>query len=362
MKKLLISAVSVAAIAAPAMAQEFVPAEYENSAMIEQIGTANSAIVDQTWGNLLNGQSLARVTQTGDNNTADVKQTSISPDFSDNQNRARLTQGSNANGPGGNGNNAVIRQVHKYGAGARNDALVRQVTDNGDVRVRQSGSNNVGTITQRRNSVEAFARLDQNGWDNTAEIDMRSDNGRVIINQGTFSGPNNAGSPDAMFNTAFVDSRGVNPVVRIDQFGFGNDATVYETGTDGRVDIYTDGDFNFSTVYQDGTLQTANISQIAGGSAGLNIASITQDVTDEGSSAVISQEGLYSQSLIVQSDLNGEGGLNTATSTQTAGTDGAYSLIEQDGSAHSATVMQATAAATSNVSQFGVAQTANVTQ
>ncbi len=362
MKKLLVSAVSIAALAAPAMAQEFVPAEYENSAMIEQIGTANSAIIDQTWGNLLNGQSLARVTQTGNGNSADVKQMTVSPDFTSDLNRTRLTQGSNSGGPGGDNNEAVIRQIHKYGPGARNDALVRQVTDNGNVRVRQSGSGNETTLTQRRNSVEAFARIDQNGWDNVAEVDQRSDNGRVVVNQGTFSGPNNIGSPDAMFSRVFVDSRGVNSVVRIDQFGFGNEADVYETGTDGKVDVFSDGDFNMAAVYQDGTLQTANISQVAGGATGGNFASITQAVSDEGSTAIISQEGLFSESLITQSDLNGEGGFSTATSTQTSDASNAYSLIEQDGTDHSATVTQASAYATSNVSQFGISQTANVTQ
>lgn len=371
MRTLLVSAVSVAALAAPAMAQGSEPlpdyepsAAYENTAMIEQIGTANSAIVDQTWGNLLNGQALAEVTQNGVANIADVKQASLTIANNGYGNTLKLTQGGKAGSNGGDGNNAVVRQAFEGAAsGNRNRVTIRQFTDLADARVRQRGTGNFVRVLQRRNSTEAFVKIDQGGDDHWASVDQRADYGAVRIFQGEFVPINSPAAFPSIGNIADVKSDGTNPWIRIDQFGGLNAAYVTENGIDGRVKIETDGFFNTADVYQYGTAGDVNIEQnLSNLFGGDNMAMVTQEASDFSSEVLIQQEGFGGYSEITQKDDLGAGGDNLATNIQTVDSDMATSSIVQDGASHVAYVHQASAGATSTLAQAGAGLTANVAQ
>ena len=369
MKKLLVSAVSVAALAAPAMAQEFVPAEYENSAMIEQIGTANQAITDQTWGGLINGQALSMTTQNGDSNRATTFQTGFTSTSGSYENTAEIIQGENPAGNGsGVGNEARVRQIHDYGSGGANNARVLQPTDNGFAVLRQRGFDNDARITQTRASANAIARVDQNGNNNFARVIMRSTNGDVDIDQGRFRGVGNiSGAPaESTFNRAVVRSFGVNDSVFVEQYGSTNRATVDVTDTaiSGIVNVRTDGFFNDVTVEQAGQSGTINVNQNQLVMLGDNTATVRQASGDFESSATINQDGYLGVSTIIQGDLSGSlsSSNNEATATQTGSSMSAESSILQTGSMNTANVTQATAAAMSTVTQMGVSQTASVSQ
>ena len=369
MKKLLVSAVSVAALAAPAMAQEFVPAEYENSAMIEQIGSANRAITDQTWGGLINGQALSETTQNGDNNIATTFQTGFTSTFGGYENTAEIIQGQNPNGNGsGDSNEARVRQIHDYGSGNANIARIVQPTDNAFALIRQRGFENDGQIIQARASSSANATLDQNGNNNFTRVVMRSTNGNVEIEQGRFRGIGNAtGSPaESTFNRAIVRSFGVNDDIYVEQYGSTNRATVdvTDTAVNGSVTVRTDGFFNDVTIEQAGVSGTITVNQNQLVLLGDNTATVRQASGDFGSDATINQDGYLGVSTIIQGDLGGSlfSNDNTATATQTGSSVSAESSILQTGSSNTATVTQATAAAMSNVTQMGVSQTANVSQ
>lgn len=361
MKKLLASAVAVAAIAAPAMAQGmpgFVPAEYENSAMIEQIGAANSAIVNQVFNGPINGASLATVLQNGDANALTVMQRSgISEVGTGFDNEADIAQSADRA-------DTIVRQIHDYSQTQSNRVVLRQRTDDARARLFQRGDRNFIRLRQLNPSFEANAIIHQNGYRNTARVDQTGISGRTRIFQGEFGGGAVSTAPQANESTVDVVTSGTNAEIYVEQFGFGHTGNVNESGVDGQVTIETDGYFNDASVIQAGMSGTAYIQQL--GTSFSNLAAIEQTAFDVDSSATITQSGWYAESSILQTlDDGHSGGNNTATSIQSGlgANDGdIYSSIVQDGSSNSAIVNQASSVGSSMVTQTGGSHSANVSQ
>lgn len=356
MKKLLVSAVAVAALAAPAMAQEFIPSEYQNSAMVEQIGTANKTIVNQRWGGLFNGQSLAEVMQEGRWNQADVAQRNAGGQiFRQFNNKATIDQVSESS-------RTIIRQIHDHAASVANEATVSQSAYNSRAFLYQRGDGNTGSIEQGPDGIVPWAFVGQNGLRNNAEVTQTSDGGSVTVNQGTYSSTFNPYSADSSDNDVVITSAGANPLITVTQMGQGNWAVIDEDGVDGTINVNSSTFLNGAYVNQYSTGGSAMIDQVG---AGHNTGTIWQASDDLGSSALINQTGVGGSSMIEQRDTDGLGGGNTATSSQSGtnwGSDLITSSILQDGVGNVATVDQSSAVAASTVEQVGTTHIANVSQ
>lgn len=357
MKRTVQTALLLSLISTPAWAQaEFEPSmTQDNSALVTQSGSDNKALVNQRVSGLLNGQALATVEQNGDANDAIVRQSSVtSPVSGDFDNAATIRQLRDRG-------EAVIRQVHDYGSVGANTATIIQHHD-ADARLRQRGDDNTAIIRQKTASFAPFARVEQNGVSNRAVVNQESEEGRVKVFQGRFSGED-GDSPETNYSRVVVDSLGVRPDIYVEQFGFDHRADILENGMDGRITVRMDGDFNTVGITQlstDGLIEAVSME----GSFD-NSAMILQETSDVGSRTFIVQEGWSGSVDIVQKDAGGLGGDNLADVTQ-AGmgwfSADIYATIVQDGGANLARVHQAADYAQSDIIQSGMDITAIVNQ
>ena len=364
MKYFLASAIAVAAFAAPAWSQGDVPVEYQNAAMVEQIGSVNEAIVNQRWLFETDARSLASVTQAGLHNSARVLQRNLMRDVADDfNNKARIYQRSRWSA-------ATVRQTHDYAALSANRARIHQRTDDAVSKTSQRGDGNVSVIRQTAAAFSPVAKSRQNGINNFIDILQESFGGTVIVSQDSFLDADETDSadavapplPNAIDNEATVVSRGLNPTVRVKQTGQLNFADVREGGIDGWITIRTDAFANLATVDQYSVTGVAAIEQIGGD---VNNASIWQDSSDFASEALIEQSGIGGQSSIIQLDTDGLGGENSASSRQSGAnwvSDLISSTILQDGTGNVAVVDQSSGVAVSTIEQLGSSHTANVSQ
>lgn len=358
MRKVAHTAILLAMIAAPAWAEtDFeASASKDNSALITQTGSDNRAVINQRHTGLLNGQALAEVEQSGDENNAIVRQSSVTnPVGGDFDNTARIRQL-------GDRGDALIRQVHDYGAVASNTATIIQRTDDAVARIRQRGDDNTATIRQRNNAFMPFARVEQNGLSNRAIVNQGSEEGRVKVFQGRFNGED-GDSPETNYSRVRIDSDGVRPDIYVEQFGWDHQADILEAGVDGQITVRMGGDFNSVDVTQ---LNTNGLIEAVSTEGSFdNSAMIIQAASDVGSRALVRQEGWSGTVEIVQKDELGLGGDNRAEVLQTGMgwmSSDLYSSIVQDGGANAALVRQGTDYAQSDIVQSGMDMTAIVRQ
>lgn len=359
MRKILILAVSMAAMsAAPAVAQVFPSQTTDNSARITQTGNLNSATIDQAVGGIINGQGRAEIIQNTSRATALITQTSAtSPRSGGFANTALIDQRRQRT-------TATVEQIHDYvGSGAAgNNATIVQIAADAQAAILQRGDRNTGTIRQQNGSVAPTASLQQNGVFNRGVIRQEGVNGFVSVSQGNYV-PGVGASPITSNARATIDNNGLNSSIYVTQIGFGSEATVMEDGANGLIDIKQFGSLNIANVNQfstDGTvmIETGSLSQV-------NTVDVLQEVSDVGSSARVEQTGYYGRTGITQRDTLGLGGGNEVEVTQSGlgtGVDSLLSLVVQDGAANSAMVAQSSAFAQSSVVQTGVGHTSQISQ
>ncbi|MEH6409605.1 MAG: hypothetical protein V7741_03705 [Hyphomonas sp.] len=361
MKRLLLTAISAAAIAsAPALAQQAPALDGNNTSIISQRGNGNTADVNQAVGGTTNNQGYSSIEQLRgasgnvNNASATVRQSQGSYVMGGNDyaNASVIEQRRN-------GAVAFVNQVHDYASSTQNSSTIRQLSANADASVRQRGDGNTATIVQRLASVTPTGAIRQNGVGNTARIIQESDGGSVVINQGTWAGPNQIVSPDSWDNDADVFSAGFNPLIRVNQFGSLNTADVSESGVDGIVRIDTDGVRNRADAFQGGVDNRIDIDQLDTGFR--NTSDIMQEASSEDSLAKVEQSGYRARATITQ-----RGGLeNDALVTQSglgATNTDILSTVLQDGSSNIATVDQFADSALSDVSQMGMMHVATISQ
>jgi len=361
MKRLLLTAISAAAIAsAPALAQQAPALDGNNTSIISQRGNGNTADVNQAVGGTTNSQGYSSIEQLRgasgnvNNASATVRQSQGSYVMGGNDyaNASVIEQRRN-------GAVAFVNQVHDYASSTQNSSTIRQLSANADASVRQRGDGNTATITQRAVSVAPTGRINQNGLGNTAKILQDSNGGSVVINQGTWAGPGQVASPDSWDNNANVDSAGLDPLVRVNQFGSLNRAVVSEDGIDGIVRIDTDGVLNRANAIQLGEDNRVDIDQLNTGFR--NTVDITQEASLTDGLAKVEQSGYRASATITQ-----KGGLGNDTLVMQSGLGATntdiQSTVLQDGSSNIATVDQFADSALSDVSQIGMMHVATISQ
>lgn len=152
------------------------PAVQGRAAFIEQIGSTNSARVEQAAPN-----AYSSIRQTGDQNDAHTAQNGSATSYADvrqtgDRNIAQsLQNGSGQNvlhaGQTGNDNWISVRQTSSsMASGAHNGAVLAQTGDRNDMDLLQEGNGNK-------------ARLTQNGNDNQMSLVQRGDNNQLAWTQ-----------------------------------------------------------------------------------------------------------------------------------------------------------------------------------
>lgn len=357
MKKLLILAASAMALsAAPAIAQVFPSPGTDNSAKITQEGNNNQATIDQAVGGIINGQGLAEIIQSRNNARATITQTTAtSPATSGFANEALIDQRRN-------GALATVNQIHDYATGFGNSATVVQIAANAEGVIRQRGDRNNATLRQLNGSSLPVGAIQQNGINNRAIVRQGGASGYVDVVQGNYvAGP--GVSPETIAARTTIDNLGDNSSIFVTQIGQGSQATVYEDGQSGLVNISMYGDFNTADVEQYSTNGVVAISTYGG--SFFNTASVLQEVSDFGSSALIDQRGSFAVADVAQRDSGGLGGNNVAEVDQSGaglGVNSILSTIDQNGGFNAAYVDQASAYAQSSVVQMGTGHTSMINQ
>lgn len=343
---------------ASAHAQTFPSTSFDNSAKITQTGNLHTATIDQAVNGELNGQNQAEIEQSGSRNAAVINQSNATSPMANSRfaNIADVTQIRSRN-------DASIDQVHDYERINRNLAVVLQQGIEGDAVIQQRGDSNVARILQRNTSAAPIARIEQNGRTNTAQVEQfAGSSGEVTVIQGAF-GNGLILSPQTLLSTVDVQQAGQNADIYISQIGISQVANVVEGGVNGITDIRMEGALNRVDVAQFSQNGLIAIASTAGSFS--NQATVTQGVTDNGSSAFVQQSGSNAFSEIEQ--LGGGGGLNGnfADVTQSGNGLGANSVLSsvfQDGSINEARITQASGYAESFVSQFGTGHLTTVIQ
>lgn len=357
MKRYLILAASMSVLGiASAQAQVFPSATHDNSAMITQTGNLNTATIDQAVGGAFNGQGNAEIKQSSGRGNAAITQTNatnaVAGGFDNtaliDQRRLRDT--------------ATINQIHDYAATRDNRATIVQIAADAVASIQQRGDRNTATIRQINGSVTPEASVQQNGNSNTAIVRQEGTNGLVTVSQGTYSA--GAGVSPQTFNSRVdVVNAGLNADITVSQIGQTHTANILEDGANGVIAVSMAGSFNDVIVTQNSTSGFVDI-ETTGGSFS-NDAVVTQDISDFGSTARITQSGFYGRSEIEQLDSVAGGGSNLAEVDQSGiggGASDVFSTILQNGGANEAYVTQAGAYAQSDIMQTGVGHTANVSQ
>ena len=357
MKRYLILAASLSVLGfASAQAQVFPSATHDNSARITQTGNQNVGTIDQAVGAIVNGQGNAEIIQSSNRGNAVITQTNATnpvPGGFDNtalidQRRLRDT--------------ATINQIHDYGTTRDNRATIIQIAADAIATIQQRGDRNTATIRQINGSVAPNASVQQNGWVNTSVVRQEGVGGLVTVRQGTYaSGP--GVSPETFNSRVDVVNAGLNANIFVSQIGQTHTADIQEDGANGNITVSMAGSFNDVIVTQNSTSGIIDI--VSTGSSFSNDATVTQDVSDTGSRAYVTQSGFYGMSEIEQLDSGSLGGYNLADVDQSGvGTDtgSIMSSILQNGGLNKAFVTQAGAFALSDIAQTGVGHTANVSQ
>lgn len=357
MKRYLVIAASLTVLGmGSAHAQVFPSTTQDNSARITQTGNNNSAIVDQAVGAIINGQGQAEIIQNGNRNEGKITQTSAtSPMASGFANQALIHQ-RRSRGV------ATIDQIHDYERTRENRATIVQITLDAEAAIEQRGDRNTATIRQNVGSVAPIASIDQNGNRNTAIVRQAGANGVVQVLQGTYVAGAGA-SPQMSFGNVTVDNDGSNANIFVSQLGQGHTATVFEDGANGLVNVNMAGAFNSATVDQQSTDGVINITSTA--ASFTNFANVTQGVSDSGSVTNIDQSGSNSVADVEQLDGSSLGGSNLADIDQSGNgsfVGDLFSSVLQNGGGNTALVDQASAYAQSTVVQNGAGHTANVAQ
>jgi hypothetical protein len=354
---ILAASLSVLGFASAAHSQVFPSPTGDNSGKITQTGNQNRANIDQAIGGLsLNGQNSAEISQIGNRNNATVNQTSANSFVNAFANTALIEQ-NRARGI------ASIDQIHDYTVNRFNQARILQNSNDAEASIDQRGDRNTARIFQRGGSVAPNASIEQNGLINTAIVNQGSgSSGNVVVSQGEFGGGSIL-SPQTFTSRVDVDHNGANADIYVSQIGFTHNADVIEDGTNGIIDVRMDGALNIANVRQESSNGYVGISSTA--SSFSNLATVTQDVSDTGSSAFVLQSGSFAISDIEQLGDAGIGLGNFADVVQSGeglGAGSIESMIVQNGSLNEATVNQSARVAESTVLQTGIGHLASVTQ
>ncbi len=334
MKKMILTGASLLALtmAGPAFAQ--------STSTVTQDGNGNDAGVVQENSN------VSDINQVGDNNVADVEQTSTGTTGNEvdidqtatGSNTANALQTAGATGSfidilqdgTSDGNTANASQASAIGSsseitqtdttgsfaetaqggggGINNGAVIIQ-GDTSAVGGTLSGAFNANSII-RQEGDDNFALSVQGGGDQTSLIDQfgPSSGNFAQVAQGAFS--------DGSSN-AFVQQLGDNGVVDVSQNSSLNDAFVLQLSGDGNqavVDqgLFAGGDTNAASILQDGDGNFSEIEQNALTAGGTNLANNEQ--TGNGNISFITQEDSGNMADVVQ---NGDGHTSTVNQSGT---------------------------------------------
>ncbi len=375
-------------------------------ANVDQDGASFSNIeqtIDSEWGSVVD----AAVNQSGDFNSSDIKQEVSETATAAHHLFTSVTQT-------GNGNDSDVDQTFVNEASHSFTAIVSQSGDNngsevsqtdsgladGDSNlmavVDQSGDYNVSEITQEndwqsayvdQHGVNGYSKIDQieSGSANTAVVFQApgADGTSSIITQGGF------GSPDSMYNEAFVTQEGRYITSAIEQVGIGNLAEVEQTpdaefsnvtikqfngnevgpgniayagqeGSHGNAFIDQTGEANLTSLEQGGSYELAMIDQVGMD----NFVSLEQ--YGEHQNANISQDGEYNGVEVGQYALYGELIIDQAgTGNWVWGEqfgEGVFATISQDGTGNDAEIEQGGYQNTLDIAQSGTGNYAGVGQ
>lgn len=359
MRKLLFATVASVGIAMPAMASPQVSESFDNSAIIDQLGVSNEAIINQRVDGRLNGENLAEIKQDGTDNFARIRQISATSKVSGAfDNDAYVEQEAD-------GSSATVMQIHDYGSMVGLKATIKQNADDADVTLRQRGDDNETTITQTRTANGARAVVRQNGIENEAVVRQSGADSEIMVRQGVYTnddaGSNDSTSSATQSSLVRVRSAGDYSLIQVNQIGFDQVAKINESGMSNNTDVNMMGDFNRVEIDQHGTNGTIVTDQYSLS----NRITIEQDVTSINDEVTVLQTGYRTFSKTKQSDTGGLGGGNLIDVVQTgdaARRDDIFSSVEQDGAYNEAYVEQYSDYALSTIGQTGTGHFAKVSQ
>lgn len=361
MKKILLLSVGALALAAPAIAsEEYYSSTFDNSAVIDQKGGMNTAIIDQRVDETLNGHNAASITQDGNENMAEVRQLSltnhVSADFDTEATVEQL----------GDSGYVDIYQIHDYGSAAGLKADVLQFGESASAVVEMRGDANTVIVKQTGGAVEAGAVIRQNGLNNIIDVAQDGSGSLITVDQGHFSDSSDGGSADssssaAVMSKVSVVSSGVDSMLDIYQIGDEQLADIMESGSDNTMSVNMYGDLNTVFIDQHGSGGVIETKQYEV----LNWIEIEQDITAKDDFVTVTQEGTGLESYTFQADMAGLGGLNEVSVYQTgyaANYGDVVSTIYQDGTLNIAMVDQHSDFALSTIMQSGAGHLAQVSQ
>ena len=314
MKYPIVSSASLLALAmsVPAFGQTTLPVPEpdecagaaENCIVIEQDGSSLGALVTQTG---TEGVAVIRQVELANGDTAEISQAAAT-----NDNFGEIRQIGDGLG-GATMNIAEIRQVSGDGnaslliqgdttsfggtiAGATNsDATSRQQGDTNQSFILQGGDNQLVFVNQTTSvATSVVVQGDFGGDDNIASVGQQTDSSLAIVFQNSSSGSADIQQRDGSGNISaidqgFVDGAGAgadgNDAVSL-QEGSQNDSTIEQNLADvgglNFAQVFQLGDANASTVAQEGTGNSAEVTQYDD-----NASFVTQDGT--GNAANVTQ-------------------------------------------------------------------------
>jgi|GEM_PF-1396357 hypothetical protein len=361
MKKILLLSVGALALAAPAIAsEEYYSSTFDNSAVIDQKGGMNQAIVDQRVDGTLNGQNAASITQDGNENMAEVRQLSLTNHVStDFDNEATIEQL-------GDRGYVDVYQIHDYGSEVGLKADVFQSGEGASAVLEMRGDDNTVIVQQTAGAIDASTVIRQNGMNNIIDVAQDGSGSYITVDQGHFSASSDGGSADSsssasVMNEVYIVSSGDDSMLDIYQIGAEQLADIMESGSDNTMSINMYGDMNTVFIDQHGSGGFIETKQYDI----LNWIEIEQDLTAEDDIATVTQEGTGLESYTFQADTAGLGGGNEVSVYQTgyaANYGDVVSTIHQDGSLNFAMVDQYSDFALSTIMQSGTGHFAQVNQ
>lgn len=360
MKRILMLSVGALALAAPAIAsEEYYSSTFDNSAVIDQTGGMNEAIIDQRVDGTLNGQNAASITQNGNENSTEVRQLSLtSPVSSGFNNETTVEQR-------GDRGYVDVYQLHDYGSDIGLKADVFQSGDGASAILEMRGDDNTILVKQTDGAMDATAIIRQNGMNNIIDVAQDGSGSLITVDQGHFTdadgGSVDTSSAASIMNEVYIVSSGDDSMLDVYQIGTEQLADIMESGSDNVMSINMYGDMNTVFVDQHGSggfIQTTQYDI-------LNYIEVEQGITSEDDMATITQEGTGVESYSFQADTAGLGGGNEISVLQT-GYASSYgdvvSRISQDGSVNFAMVDQYSDFALSTITQSGTGHYAQVSQ
>ncbi len=373
---------STAAFVAAAMAAGSAYAGDNNTAYIEQIGTGNSANVNQATGPGDNDVG----TMAGDNNDFNFSNAGCcNANNRFNNDVAKAEQIGDGNwmniGVGNLSNNNLIGDAQQQGNDNRL-LIVQNGSRTGTITtVLQDGNVNSAVLTQNgNNNTITNVRMtgDDNGYTNTlslaagrfASLRIRQSGNSNEVSNATLEGNNNRQIPsnltaplldinqDGDGNAAFGNMLGSDGnFLNINQVGNDNDAgvdqgtSIASTGNDADVDQLGDG--NYVRVDQDGSFNTANLSFTGndngslgftgGGDAaglGLTQGNVIQDSSSAASGNTIDYTVLGNANLFAFSQIGGGNTISGTVGSGMADSDNNEVAVLQNGDGNTASFSQ----------------------